>query len=673
MMRRCRGESSGGPCRGQQLHDRSLNIAGQVVANTEEHQSDRDQVAQQTVVRSGNGQKRRNCEDHPCCGTEHISKKAKCAKESDTADSSHSAKENELADEADNPFLRYMLPYQEWKKIPGLHVNEHVDYSKKAVSVVERCRSEFWQLYKHARVEEEKRVKKARAGGNTRVASRPDRVAESQMLRLGKCVNQQPILGHIPGIKVNDEFQLRSEALVVGLHRSPLAGIVWIPKSRATKTLPPVATSVVVGGMYEDDSDMGNSITYTGEGGNNLLGNRKQISHQTLTRGNEALAENWKLGIPVRLLKKNNDKKKVSKVVFRYDGLWDVVKYYKETGKEGYSVWKFQLERRPGQEPSKSKRVHYRMVNNFKGHWEGDQSFLICNDISRGLEALPIPVVNAVDSELAPSLLKSDVPKDTVLHGFQPIPFADYDFCYSATSRHAENVHLPPIPTLPPQYAGDPHVHIRDLNHGTLPYEMGEGGVPLLISPMSIVIECGPWCHCLKGRGCPQAVSQMGLRWKLQIFKTVRCGWGVRALESIPRGAFITTYHGDVVRREDVDNADSIDDTYFFDMCKRPDISDDNKELKKPEEVDVQYVVDGRSFGNFTRFVNHSCNPNLFVQPILSDHLDRKMPKICLFTMTRVAPGQELTYDYGMYYVQNKLHGKCHCGARHCVSRQLRG
>lgn len=142
----------------------------------------------------------------------------------------------------------------------------------------------------------------------------------------------------------------------------------------------------------------------------------------------------------------------------------------------------------------------------------------------------------------------------------------------------------------------------------------------------------------------------------------------MRTLESIPRGAFITAYHGDVIRKDDVDGVGEVDDTYFFDLCKRTDLTDDNVFVDEPEEVDVQYLVDGRNYGNFTRFVNHSCDPNLYVQPVLSHHLDRLMPTICLFTMRRVSAGQELTYDYGRYYIQTKLHGRCECGARHCVS-----
>ena len=42
-------------------------------------------------------------------------------------------------------------------------------------------------------------------------------------------------------------------------------------------------------GAYEDDFDKADEIIYTGEGGNNLLGNGHQKTEQTLLRGNLAL------------------------------------------------------------------------------------------------------------------------------------------------------------------------------------------------------------------------------------------------------------------------------------------------------------------------------------------------------------------------------------------------
>ena len=51
----------------------------------------------------------------------------------------------------------------------------------------------------------------------------------------------------------------------------------------------PLATCIVMSGVYEDDFDKADEIIYTGEGGNNLLGNSHQKTNQTLLRGNLAL------------------------------------------------------------------------------------------------------------------------------------------------------------------------------------------------------------------------------------------------------------------------------------------------------------------------------------------------------------------------------------------------
>jgi hypothetical protein len=42
-------------------------------------------------------------------------------------------------------------------------------------------------------------------------------------------------------------------------------------------------------GIYEDDLDKADEIIYTGQGGNDLLGNHRQIGSQQLQRGNLAL------------------------------------------------------------------------------------------------------------------------------------------------------------------------------------------------------------------------------------------------------------------------------------------------------------------------------------------------------------------------------------------------
>lgn len=42
-------------------------------------------------------------------------------------------------------------------------------------------------------------------------------------------------------------------------------------------------------GMYEDDVDNSADVVYTGQGGNDLLGNKRQIGDQVLARGNLGL------------------------------------------------------------------------------------------------------------------------------------------------------------------------------------------------------------------------------------------------------------------------------------------------------------------------------------------------------------------------------------------------
>lgn len=51
----------------------------------------------------------------------------------------------------------------------------------------------------------------------------------------------------------------------------------------------PLAVSIVISGQYEDDQDNYEEVVYTGQGGNDLLGNKRQIKDQVMERGNLGL------------------------------------------------------------------------------------------------------------------------------------------------------------------------------------------------------------------------------------------------------------------------------------------------------------------------------------------------------------------------------------------------
>ena len=58
------------------------------------------------------------------------------------------------------------------------------------------------------------------------------------------------------------------------------------------------------------------------------------------------------------------------------------------------------------------------------------------------------------------------------------------------------------------------------------------------------------------------------------------------------------------------------------------------------------YIMDAKSIGNIGRYLNHSCNPNVFVQNVFVDTHDLRFPWIAFFTSTYVRAGGELCWDY---------------------------
>jgi putative restriction endonuclease len=104
-------------------------------------------------------------------------------------------------------------------------------------------------------------------------------------------------------------------------------------------------SSIVLSGGYVDDEDLGDVIIYTGEGGRDQRSGR-QIADQQLTAGNLALAENHLHGIPIRV---HRGKPHVTDLPegfrYRYDGLYRVAGYWQETGRDGFKIWRFRVER----------------------------------------------------------------------------------------------------------------------------------------------------------------------------------------------------------------------------------------------------------------------------------------------------------------------------------------
>jgi euchromatic histone-lysine N-methyltransferase len=94
-------------------------------------------------------------------------------------------------------------------------------------------------------------------------------------------------------------------------------------------------------------------------------------------------------------------------------------------------------------------------------------------------------------------------------------------------------------------------------------------------------------------------------RYPLEVFRTKRKGWGVKSLAVIPRGAFVCEYTGLLLTDAEADAIQ--DDTYLFD-------------LDVEETVTGCMCIDAREYGNVSRFINHSCEPNLFPVRVYTGH-----------------------------------------------------
>ncbi|KAH9838720.1 PUA-like domain-containing protein [Rhodofomes roseus] len=163
------------------------------------------------------------------------------------------------------------------------------------------------------------------------------------------------VFGDIPGVPVGTYWASRQECSNAGVHPPTQAGIYG---NRADG-----AYSIVLSGVYEDDVDKGDRIIYTGSGGlgpeTGPEGQGRHIRDQSFDdTKNAALKTSMRTGEPVRVIRGHQLRLKGSDFAppgdgknYRYDGLYTVVKASLETGKSGFKVCRFELERLPNQPP----------------------------------------------------------------------------------------------------------------------------------------------------------------------------------------------------------------------------------------------------------------------------------------------------------------------------------
>lgn len=161
-------------------------------------------------------------------------------------------------------------------------------------------------------------------------------------------------------------------------------------------------------------------------------------------------------------------------------------------------------------------------------------------------------------------------------------------------------------------------------------------------------IECiGFDCGC--GEGCENRRFQYHQYAKVDVIKTEKKGYGVRALEAIPKNTFIYEYTGEVIdeqrynRRKILYERKNLQHFYFM-------------QLQKDEFIDATMK------GSIARFCNHSCNPNAYVDKWI---VGVKL-RMGIFAKRNIEIGEEITFNYNVDRYGAEAQ-PCYCGEANCI------
>ncbi|KAH9061931.1 hypothetical protein EDB87DRAFT_1610315 [Lactarius vividus] len=154
---------------------------------------------------------------------------------------------------------------------------------------------------------------------------------------------------------------------------------------------------------------------------------------------------------------------------------------------------------------------------------------------------------------------------------------------------------------------------------------------------------------CKGGAFCMNQRFQRREYAKINIVKTEKKGYGLRAAEDMTRDTFIYEYVGDVVSNPSFikrmrDYAEEGIKHFYFMM------------LQKDE------FIDATKRGGIGRFANHSCNPNCYVAKwTIGQHV-----RMGIFANRAIKKHEELTFNYNVDRYGHDAQ-PCYCGEDKCV------
>ncbi|KAM7250494.1 hypothetical protein ACFE04_022377 [Oxalis oulophora] len=298
---------------------------------------------------------------------------------------------------------------------------------------------------------------------------------------------------------------------------------------------------------------------------------------------------------------------------------------------------------------------------------------VLCADISFGQES--VPVVCVLDERLSKSLEisadncngaknSSSMPWESFTYITKPMLDQSLDLDSKSLQLGCTCSHTACSPE-----ACD-HVYLFDNDYedakdiygrpmcGRFPYDDKRR---IILEEGYLVYECNYLCNC--NQTCPNRVLQNGVQVKLEVFKTENKGWAVRTGEPILRGMFVCEWIGEVLDKLEANNRQS---RYGKDGCGYMyNVNAQINDMSRIIEGQTQYVIDATKYGNVSRFINHSCSPNLVNHQVLVDGMDAQHAHIGLYASRDIAMGEELSIEYHNESPPGESY-PCLCGTPKC-------
>ncbi|XP_059743826.1 histone-lysine N-methyltransferase NSD2 isoform X2 [Bos taurus] len=162
-----------------------------------------------------------------------------------------------------------------------------------------------------------------------------------------------------------------------------------------------------------------------------------------------------------------------------------------------------------------------------------------------------------------------------------------------------------------------------------------------------LMFECHPQV-CPAGESCQNQCFTKRQYPETKIVRTDGKGWGLVAKRDIRKGEFVNEYVGELIDEEEcmarIKRAHENDITHFYMLT-----------------IDKDRIIDAGPKGNYSRFMNHSCQPNCETLKWTVNGDTR----VGLFAVCDIPAGTELTFNYNLDCLGNEK-TVCRCGASNC-------